>query len=113
MAGTSKIEWTDASWTPVQARRKDTGKTGVHCEKVSPGCKNCYSERFNMRTLPSHGTGLEFTVVNSPKVDMFLNEEILLQPMKWRRPRKIFVNSQTDLFGEFVPDEMIDRVFAI
>jgi len=113
MSSKSKIEWTDATWTPIRARRKDTGKVGVHCVKVSPECANCYSSTFNKRNLPSHGTGLDFTVLNGEKVDIFCDENILLQPLKWKRPRKIFVCSQTDLFGEFVSDEMIDRVFAV
>jgi len=113
MSTTSKIEWTDATWTPIRARRKDTGKIGVACVKVSPACKNCYAERFNMRNLPVHGTGLPYTVEALDQVEIFLDEEMLLAPLKWKKQRKIFVCSQTDLFGEFVPDEMIDRVFAV
>lgn len=124
MADKTKIEWTarrnpdgtvtpGATWTPLQARRRDTGKTGVHCVKVSAECKNCYAERFNQRGMPAHGTGLPFTVLNTEKVEMFLNPGILEQPLKWKRPRTIFVCSQTDLFGEFVPDELIDRVFTV
>jgi protein gp37 len=113
MSAKSKIEWTDATWTPIRARRKDTGKVGVHCEKVSSGCKNCYSENFNMRNLPAHGTGLEFTVPNRELVDIFLDEEMLMQPIRWRKPRNIFVCSQTDLFAEFVPTWFIARVFAV
>jgi protein gp37 len=124
VAEKTKIEWTarrnpdgtvtpGATWTPLQARRLDNGKTGVHCVKVSPECKNCYSETFNKRTLPQHGTGLPFTVLSTEKVEMFLNEDILMQPLKWRRPRTIFVCSQTDLFGEFVEDFEIAQVFAV
>ncbi len=113
MSTNSKIEWTDATWTPVRARRKDTGKVGVACVKVSPACKNCYAERLNMRNLPAHGTGLPYTVEALGQVEIFLDKEMLFAPLKWKRPRKIFVCSQTDLFGEFVPDEMIDRVFAV
>lgn len=113
MGSKTQIEWTDATWTPIRARRRDTGKVGVHCEKVSPACKNCYADRLNRRNLPDHGTGLEFTILNRPKVEMFVDENILIQPLRWKRPRKIFVCSQTDLFGEFVSDEMIDRVFAV
>jgi protein gp37 len=113
MASKTKIEWADATWTPLQARRRDTGKTGVHCVKVSEECKNCYSERHNQRSLPAHGTGLPFTVLSTEKVEMFLNPDILEHPLRWKRPRTIFVCSQTDLFGEFVPDELIDRVFTV
>ncbi len=107
------ISWTNSTWSPVQAIRKDNGKRGCMCVKVSPGCKNCYSETIQLRNLPQHGTGMEFTVLNMAKVDIVLNEEMILQPLKWKKPRMIFVCSQTDLFGEFAPDEMIDRVFAV
>lgn len=124
MSDKSKIEWTatrhadgtvtpGATWTPIRARRKDTGKVGVHCVKVSPECANCYASAFNMRNLPNQGTGLPFTVLSGGLVDVFLDEDMLLQPLRWKRPRTIFVCSQTDLFGEFVPDGMIDRVFAV
>lgn len=113
MGQTTKIEWADATWTPLQARRRDTGKTGVHCVKVSEECKNCYSERHNQRSLPAHGTGLPFTVLSTEKVEMFLNPDILEHPLRWRKPRTIFVNSQTDTFGEFVSDELIDRQIAV
>jgi len=109
----SKIEWTDSTWTPIRARRRDTGKVGVHCERVSPACKNCYADLLNRRNLPQHGTGLEFTILNREKVEIFVDEQMLMAPLRWKRPRKIFVCSQTDLFGEFVTDDMIDRVFAV
>lgn len=113
MGDHSKIEWTDATWTPVRARRRDYGQIGVHCERVSPACKNCYAATFNRRMLPNHGTGLDFTVLNREKVEIFVDEHMLLQPLRWKRGRKIFVCSQTDLFAEFVTDDMIDRVFAV
>jgi protein gp37 len=56
MAARSKIEWTDSTWTPIQARNRDTGKSGWHCEHASPGCANCYAESMNYRL----GTGLPF-----------------------------------------------------
>jgi len=112
MGDKSKIEWTQATWTPVRARRHDTGKVGVHCERVSEGCKNCYACSHNKRNLPVHGTGLDFTILNREKVDIFVDEDMLMAPLRWKRPRKIFVCSQTDLFGEFVSDEQIDQVFA-
>lgn len=113
MADQSKIEWTDATWTPIQAIRKDNGKRGVACVKVSPACQNCYAERLNMRSLPNHGTGLPFTVQAMQQVDIILNEGILMQPLRWKKPRRIFVCSQTDLFGDFVSDEQIDRIFSV
>ena len=113
MSDKSRIEWTDATWTPVRALRRDTGKVGVHCERVSPACTNCYAATFNRRNLPSHGTGLDFIVPNREKVDIFVDEDMLLAPLRWKRGRKIFVNSQTDTWGEFVSSDQIDSLFAI
>ena len=110
MGDHSKIEWTDASWNAIRARNKATGKVGWHCEHASPGCVHCYSESFNRDRL---GTRLAFKPGHRDDVEIFLDEAMLLQPLRWRRPRKIFVCSMTDLFGEFVPDAMIDRVFAV
>ncbi len=107
------IEWTDASWTPVKARRKDTGKVGWHCERVSDGCKNCYAATFNGRMLPNGGTGLDFTRQARDQVEIFIDEKTLAEPLRWKKPRKVFVCSMTDLFAEFVPFEFIDKVFAV
>ncbi len=132
MGAKTKISWTNATWSPIRARvREDAraiaaargytsllpiiqpGRVGPHCEHVSPGCENCYSETNNGRCLPYNGTGLPFDRRARELVDICIDEKILRQPLRWRRPRKIFVCSQTDLFGEFVPDELIDRVFAV
>ncbi len=112
MGDKSKIEWTDATWNPIRARRKDTSKVGYHCERVSPACKNCYAATFNRRGL-AVGTGLDYTVPNRENIEIYLDEKTLLQPLSWKRPRKIFVCSMTDLFGDFVPDYLIDRVHAM
>jgi protein gp37 len=112
MGATSNIEWTDATWTPIRARRAD-GKLGVHCEKVSPACKNCYAERLNKRNLPAHGTGLDFTVLNRQQVEIIVDEEMITQPLRWKRGRRIFVCSQTDLFGAFVEEWQIAELFAV
>jgi protein gp37 len=91
----TKIEWTDETWNPV---------TG--CVKVSPGCRHCYAEmiagqRFGgTRTFP---TGFR-PHLRPDKLDV---------PRRWRRPRMVFVNSMSDLFGEFVPDEHVERVFTV
>jgi protein gp37 len=87
----SKIEWTEATWNPV---------TG--CTKVSPGCDNCYAERITERF---HGKG-SFDVVRR-------SEEKLYLPLRWRKPRRVFVNSMSDLFHEDVPDSFIGRVFSV
>jgi protein gp37 len=96
MSDNSKIEWTDASWNPV---------TG--CTKVSPGCDHCYAETFaeRWRGTPGHHFERGF--------DVTLRPERLTQPLHWKRPRRIFVNSMSDLFHEAVPDEYIVAVFGI
>lgn len=126
MADNTAIEWTDATWTPIRARRielQDDGsgreRIGWHCEHASPGCVNCYAEGFNKRL----GTGREFKPAHlihvtthgdrRGDVSMFLDEKLLLQPLKWKRPRMVFVCSMTDLFAGFVRDEWIDKVFAV
>jgi protein gp37 len=121
MGASTKIEWTNATWSPVRARRwgspegapdrgvMDGTRLGWHCEKVSAGCANCYAETMNKRL----GTGLEFKPGNRDEVELFLDEKMLLAPLSWRKPRMIFVMSMSDLFADFVPDEWIDRMFAV
>lgn len=96
MADKSRIEWTDATWNPV---------TG--CLKVSAGCKNCYAERdwARLQRLPAYA-GRAFT-------DVAVHEDRLLQPLRWKRPRRIFVNSLSDVFLESLPTEAIDKIFAV
>lgn len=134
MGASTAISWSDSTWTPLRARVKQdaaaiaeqkgygslvqiakdmAGRVGPHCEKASAGCQNCYSETNNARCLPRNGTGLPFDRRSRDLVDIHLDEKILLQPLRWKKGRRIFVCSQTDLFGEFVPDELIDRVFAV
>lgn len=110
MAAVSEIEWTDSTWTPIRARNLTTGRLGWHCEHVSPGCEFCYAEKqFNMRM----GTQLPYKPGHRKDIEIFLDEKMLLAPLKWKKPRKIFVCSMTDLFADFVKDEWIDRVFAV
>jgi protein gp37 len=94
MSGSSTIEWTDATWNPV---------TG--CTKISRGCDNCYAERFSerFRGVPGHPFEQGF--------DLQLRSSRLDHPMRWRKPRVIFVNSMSDLFHKEVPIEFIDKVF--
>ena len=109
MGERSKIEWTDASWTPIRARNRITGKLGWHCTHASPGCVHCYAEDMNRHV----GTGLPFKPGHEKDIEVFLDETMLLTPLCWKRPRKIFVCSMTDLFADFVPDEWIDKMFAV
>ena len=94
MADNSAIEWTNATWNPV---------TG--CTKISAGCDNCYAERFAERFRGVKGHPYE------KGFDVTLRPERLDQPLKWRRPRMIFVNSMSDLFHKQVPRDFVERVF--
>jgi protein gp37 len=94
MADSTSIEWTDATWNPV---------TG--CTKITPGCEHCYAERFSerFRGVPGHAFQNGF--------DLTLRPERLTQPLHWRQPRRIFVNSMSDLFHKQISSSFIDRVF--
>lgn len=95
MADSSSIEWTEATWNPL---------TG--CTKISPGCKFCYAERMAKRLQamgsPNYRNGFKLT----------LHEHALEIPSRWRQPRKIFVNSMSDLFHRDVSLDFIQRTFA-
>lgn len=90
----SKIEWTNATWNPV---------TG--CTKVSKGCDNCYAERFAERFRGTVGHPYE------AGFDLTLRPERLDQPLTWKKPKMIFVNSMSDLFHKKIPSVFIDRIF--
>lgn len=108
MSDDTGIEWTDATWNPIRG-----------CSRVSEGCRHCYAERvaarFSGPGQPYEGlvrigaagkpTGWNGTVRMVP--------EHLADPLRWRRPRRVFVNSMSDLFHESLPDSAIDRVFAV
>ena len=109
MADKSAIEWTDATWNPIRARNKKTGKVGWHCEHATTGCEFCYAEGFNKRL----GTGLAFKPGHRKDIEIFLDEAMLTQPLRWKKPRKIFPFSMTDLFADFVQVEWLDKIFAV
>ncbi len=96
MAGETKIEWATDTWNPVRG-----------CVKVSPGCKHCYAETFaeRWRGVPGHAYEQGF--------DLRLVPDALQIPLRWSRPRLIFVNSMSDLFWEAVPRGYVDTVFEI
>ena len=104
----TKIEWTDETWTPIRARNIETGGVGHFCVHVSPGCENCYAEGFQKR----FNNPIRYAAQDASKVELFLDEKVLMKPLGWKKPRRVFVCSMTDLFYEGVPDEWIDRVFA-
>jgi protein gp37 len=96
MAQLSSIEWTDATWNPV---------TG--CTKISPGCKHCYAERMAKRLQsmgqPRYRDGFNLT----------LQPDVIMQPLSWKKPRLVFVNSMSDLFHDDVPLSYLRTVFQV
>ena len=94
MATQTAIEWTDATWNPVSG-----------CTKIGRGCDNCYAERLaeRFRGTPDHPFENGF--------DLTLRPHKLTEPLSWRRPRRVFVNSMSDLFHKEIPRDFLDRVF--
>lgn len=106
MADGTHIQWSDATWNII---------TG--CSVTSPGCTNCYAMRLAGTRLQHHPSRVGLTEPSKAGPvwtgEVRFNEEWLDQPIRWQRPRKIFVCAHGDLFHENVPDEWIDRVFAV
>lgn len=108
----SSIEWTDATWNPTRG-----------CSRVSPGCGGphkeggCYAEkiaaRFSDPGQPFHGFAERTTDGGRWTGKVELVGDKLLDPLRWKKPRRVFVNSMSDLFHENLPDDAIDRVFAV
>lgn len=96
MSDKSTIEWTDATWNPVRG-----------CDKISPGCKHCYAERWAERFRGVKGHPFE------QGFDLRLVPEKLAEPLKWGTPSKVFVNSMSDLFHEGVPEDYICQVCEV
>src|SRR6185312_14333469 len=94
MSQNTAIEWTDVTWNPIRG-----------CTKISPGCAHCYAQTFaeRFRGVAGHPYEAGF--------DLQLRHERLGLPLRWRRPRLIFVNSMSDLFHQDVPDDFIKSVF--
>jgi protein gp37 len=92
----STIEWTDASWNPVRG-----------CDKITPGCDRCYAEVFaeRFRGVPGHPYEQGF--------DLRLVHEKLAEPLRWKKPKMIFVNSMSDLFHKDVPEEYVEAVCRV
>lgn len=106
MSAKTGIEWTDSTWNPIRG-----------CTRVSEGCRNCYAERQAMR---ASGPGAAYeglvAITNghpqwTGKIQFV--EKHLLDPLSWKKPRRVFVNSMSDLFHEQVTDEMRDKIFAV
>jgi protein gp37 len=96
MAMNSSIEWTDATWNPIRG-----------CTKVSPGCAHCYAETFaeRFRGVKGHPFERGFDLRSVP--------EKLQDPLTWRKPKRIFVNSMSDLFHDAIPDDYIDSIARV
>jgi len=116
MSTTSTIEWTDTTWNPV-----------VGCKKVSPGCAHCYAETMSARQAAMclarnkagkrQGRGTYYMQVVDPKSHKFNGSAVVVpgaleDPYKWKKPRRVFVNSMSDLFHENVSDLDIARIFT-
>ena len=110
MGSKTKIEWTDATWNPFMG-----------CSRVSEGCRHCYAERiagrFGGHLAKSSIYGELTQIVNGHPVWSGVvkqaSAETRLAPLHWRKPRRVFVNSMSDLFHENAPDEWIDQAFAV
>ena len=96
MSEHSSIEWTDATWNPVRG-----------CTKISPGCAHCYAETFAERFRGVQGHPYE------QGFDLRLVPEKLAEPLRWKTPKMVFVNSMSDLFHEGVPDEYVANVVRV
>ena len=105
--GKTKISWAEMVWNPF-----------VGCTRVSTGCEKCYAERFTARfsSIPGHKfEGVSRNTPNGPRWSgkVILAEKDIDQPLRWKKPRRIFVNSISDTFHDTVPIEWLDRIFAI
>ena len=113
----TKIEWTDLTWNPVRARNTrhdarfpdEPSRTGTFCTRISPGCKNCYASTINRR----FGTGDEYEVPNLAHHEFFISEKILEEPLKRKKPARIFVGDMFDLFHEQIDVTFVGRVFGM
>ena len=107
MAGTSDIEWTEATWNPIAG-----------CTILSPGCTNCYAQRLAARLQAMGSPKYQGTTRKSGKRHVWtgrlnVDQAALDAPLRWRRPLRIFVNSMSDLYQDAVPDEVIASIWAV
>lgn len=106
MTNATTIEWTDTTWNPT-----------VGCSRVSEGCRNCYAERMAKRLASMESQSHTYRLVVREdgrwNGNVIALEERLTEPLSWKKPRRVFVDSMSDLFHEAVPFEFIDKVFAV
>lgn len=110
MPQATKIGWTDFSSNPLKYRHRETGEVVWACVKASPGCSRCYAESLAERW----NRGEAFTQANMAKLEPFLDEDELRSIRRWPKiaRRKVFLCDMTDLFGEWVTDDMLNRLFS-
>jgi protein gp37 len=106
----SKIQWTDLSINPIHLVNEDGSHGGHWCNKDNSECANCYSEAQNQSGFFGFASHLKYT--GKVPENMILNEKVMQEVVRMRTGKKIFVCSMTDLFGDWIPDEWIDKIFA-
>jgi protein gp37 len=126
MSDKTAIEWTKsddgtpgATWNPLRRQTPDGKPDGHYCQKLSPGCDNCYASRLQ----PRYFGGTEYEAVSTNALngarakvasgELYLDAAVLAQPLHWKQARRIFVCSMTDLFGEWVPADWLAQVWAV
>ena len=107
MAGLSDIEWTDATWNPISG-----------CTMISPGCTNCYAMRMAARLQAMEHPAYRGVTRKSGMRSVWtgrinLNENAISAPLRWRTPKKVFVNSMSDLFQDDIPDDFVGKVWDV
>lgn len=104
----TNIGWCDHSINPIRARHKQTGAVGHYCEKVAPGCSNCYASKMQRRFgMPEFGSGQ-----HRDEVEIFLDELKLDEVVRRRKPTRYFWEDMSDLFGDWMEQEWLVKCFA-
>ena len=102
----TKIEWCDETINPIQDKIKGKSGRGYHCTKIGAGCKNCYAESANM----IRGNGLPF---DGRKAEFEIVESMLEKPLRWKKPRRIFIQSMGDLFHEDISVDFMNEIYSV
>lgn len=110
MTNKSKIEWTDTTKNPIHLVKPDSSHGGHWCNKISEGCLHCYAEHQNQSNYLSWASHLKYT--GDVPENLILDENILVEIIKMKTPKKIFMCSMTDLFGNWIFNDWIDKIFA-